>query len=309
MYAYLSKDGLYVDRKLNLILIKMEFDKVAVEDLIVVNKDSIVFDKLDINKEFILISPKYHTCINKDMELVKITPDHMSSTFLDYIKNNTDNHIQHLVLTMVGRIESSKIKPVEQKPVCQDESYPLVKHNIKMTREIKDIINSISGIFMTDIIDHLYSVDSNPYDKDGELSYYLNFYQVSYSTVRKMINDYLNTFGFYIHRDVINEHVVIIKDLEKSFNSRTSRPITIYAPDKLLGLAIGPKGKNVNILKDKLNSFNTNWVIPYISVKNIVERPTNNDISKIIDTYLKLITNMLKIRLYKKDKDTYDRDK
>lgn len=288
MYAYLSKDGLYMDRNLNLILIKIEFDRVAIDELIIINKDSSVYDKLAINKDFILISPNYHTCINKDMELVKITPDGMSTTFVDYIKTNTDNHIQQLVLNMIGRIKSSKIpKRTLNKDIA---SVIQMKDN-----DYKDI-NSIANIFMADILDYLFSLN-NQFDKDNVLYNHLHNSRITYSTVRREINNYLNTFGFYVFRDAINEHVLIIKNLDIGFKTKTTRPITIYTTDKLLGLAIGPKGKNVDMLRFELSSICSKWVIPYISVKNILDRPTNNNnIDDITSLYLKLITNILKVR-------------
>lgn len=296
MYAYLSKDGLYMDRNLNLILIKMEMDKVIVEDLMVINKDSKVFDKLDINKEFTLISPKYHTCINSSMDLVKITPDDMNITFVEFIKNNTDSNTQHMVLTMIGRIESSRVSGIKisKRTVKKDLGNHILSFKDPIRSDYKDI-NSIANIFMPDILDYLYSLN-NVYDKNNTLCNYLHESKVTYSIVRKAITDYLNTFGFYVFRDAINEHIVIIKNLDKGFKTKTFKPIAIYTTDKLLGLAIGPKGKNINKLRDDLNMVSKYWIIPYISVRDIVERPTDTNMDDITSVYLKMITKMLKIR-------------
>ena len=296
MFAYLSKDGLYMDRSLNLILIKMEFDKEIIEDLIVINKDSKVFDKLDINKDFTLIAPKYCTCINEVMEIVKITPDDMSSTFVDYIKNTTDSNTQHLVLTMISRIESSRLPKIEygKREVRKGLGNHILSFKDSNHSDYKDI-NSIANIFMPDILDYLFSLN-NVHDKNNTLYNYLHESKVSYSIVRKAITDYLNTFGFYVFRETINEHVVIIKNLDKGFKTKTFKPITIYTTGKLLGLAIGPKGKNINKLRDDLNMVSKYWIIPYISVKDIVERPTDTNMDDITSVYLKMITKMLKIR-------------
>lgn len=296
MFAYLSKDGLYMDRSLNLILTKMEFDKEIIEDLIVINKDSKVFDKLDINKDFTLIAPKYRTCINEVMEIVKITPDDMSSTFVDYIKNTTDSNTQHLVLTMISRIESSRLPKIEygKREVRKGLGNHILSFKDSNHSDYKDI-NSIANIFMPDILDYLFSLN-NVHDKNNTLYNYLHESKVSYSIVRKEITDYLNILGFYVFRDAINEHIVFIKNLDKGFKTKTTRPITIYTTEKLLGLVIGPMGKNVDKLRNDLNTMCTQWVIPYISVKNILDRPTNNNIDDISSLYLKLITNMLKVR-------------
>ncbi len=296
MYAYLSKDGLYMDRNLNLILIKMEFDKEIIEDLIVINKDSKVFDKLDISKDFTLIAPKYHTCINEVMEIVKITPDDMSSTFVEFIKNNTDSNTQCIVLTMIGDIESSRLSNIKisKRTVRKDLGNHILSFKDPIHSDYKDI-NSIANIYMPDILDYLFS-HNNKFDKDNILCNHLHDSRVTYTDVRKEINDYLNTLGFYVFRDTTNEYTVIIKNLDKGFKTKTTRPITIYTTEKLLGLAIGPKGKNVDMLRNKLNRICNQWIIPYISVKNILERPTNNNMDDITSVYLKMITKMLKIR-------------
>lgn len=296
MYAYLSKDGLYMDRNLNLILIKMEFDKEIIEDLIVINKDSKVFDKLDISKDFTLIAPKYHTCINEVMEIVKITPDDMSSTFVEFIKNNTDSNTQCIVLTMIGIIESSRLSNIKisKRTVRKDLGNHIPSFKDPIHSDYKDI-NSIANIFMPDILDYLYSLN-NVYDKNNILCNYLHESKVTYSIVRKAITDYLNTFGFYVFRDTINEHVLIIKNLDKGFKTKTFKPIAIYTTGKLLGLAIGPKGKNINKLRDDLNMVSKYWIIPYISVRDIIERPTDTNMDDITSVYLKMITKMLKIR-------------
>jgi hypothetical protein len=287
MYVYLSKDGLYMDRNLNLILIKMEFDRVAVDELIIINKDSMVYDKLDIDKDCILISPNYHTCINKDMDLIKITPDYMSSTFVDYIKTKTDSHTRGLVLNLIDNLKTTKI---HKRSLSKD-----IADVINMKDSAYKEVNSIANIFMPDILDFLFST-VNVYDNQSELCNYLHNNRITYSTIRKEINDYLNSLGFLTFRDAINEHIVIIKNLDRGFKDKTIRPLTIYTSDKLLGLAIGPKGKTVSKLKGDIHSISKHWIIPYISVKSISERPTETNIDDITSLYLKLITNMLKVR-------------
>lgn len=286
MYGYLSKDGLYIDSSLNLIIIKIGFDKVDLNDLMIVNNDSDILDKLDIPKECILISPKYHSCINHSMNLIKINPIHMKMGYLDYIMSDAiSDDIKKVVLEQLNA-------PNPVKAVVETKGALSKKDKVKRNDVIKKMINSITGVFMLDIVDILYSSEY-----DTELCNYLSDHMVDKSKIRNLIKEYLNTFGFHIFTDTTFEHMLIIKNIDNSFNCKTNRPLTIYADTNILGLVIGPKGRNVNKIKDDINGMSKYWVVPHMTVKDISERPDNSELNDSVEKFIKLIINMLKIRL------------
>lgn len=284
-YCLMLKDGQCIENNFALIVINAGRAG-NLENLVVLKPNTSFHSDLGIEPNTVVITDVNKKFLSRVVTMVEVTDDMIQESYLDYLNSH------NLDGTPINRYSNSK-------------KVDWHKHNSDK-RDITELSNVYFDIF--DII-------SNKQNEPVELISYLADNGVhTFQKAVIAIKEYLNIFGYRLlfrndeflewdmhcgiekyHRDMLSDSIGkfwIIKDEERHFNTRTRKPLTIYAEKIGLGYIIGNQGKNVKRMCNTFNSGSKYWEIPYIKVLPIEERVTNNDIKVLNDKCYDLLSKI-----------------
>lgn len=298
-YCLMLKDGQCIENNFALIVINAGRAG-NLENLVVLKPHTRFHDDLGIEPSTVVITDVNKKFLSRVVTMVKVTDDMIQESYLDYL---TRHNMDGTPIISCSYVENE----IEENKYYNSKKVDWHKHNSDK-RDITELSNVYFDIF--DII-------SNKQNEPVELISYLADNGVhTFQKAVIAIKEYLNIFGYRLlfrndeflewdmhcgieiyHRDNLSDSIGkfwIIKDEERHFNTRTRKPLTIYAEKTDLGYIIGNQGKNVKKMCNTFNSASKYWEIPYIKVLPIEERVTNNDIKVLNDKCYDLLNKIFK---------------
>lgn len=302
-YCLMLEDGQYQENNFALIIINARRAG-YLDNLVVLNKNSSFHNSLDIEPNTTIIVDKYKSFLNRNLELLKIKDEDIASNYLRYLNNHE----------MDGTPKSNCCdgEILENTDLCSDcKEHSEVKYPNKKKEDwlkdskIKSLIASVSNIFL-DTFDIIESKD-----EAGLITFLADNGVYTFRNATVMIKEFVEKYGYRLlprsnvyvdfnnleKSEELSDSVgkfAIIKDEEKFIKVSTVKPITVFADRGETGYIIGNQGRNIKRLVRDFNLTNKNWVVPYINVKSIEERTTNNSMSKIKDDYYELLKVIFK---------------
>ena len=301
-YCLMLEDGQYVESNFTLIVINAH-QAGNLDNLVVLKPHTKFHDDLDIEPNTVVITDVHKKFLSRVVTMVEVTDDMIQESYLDYLaRHNMDG----TPIISCSYVENE----IEDNKYSNSKKVDWYRHN-SAKRDITELSNVYFDIF--DII-------ANKQNEPVELIDYLaNNGVITFQQAVIVIKKYLNNFGYRLlfrndeflewdmhcgieiyHRDNLSDSIGkfwIIKDEERHFNTRTKKPLTIYAEKTDLGYIIGNQGKNVKRMCNTFNSASKYWEIPYIKVLPIEERVTNNDIKVLNDKCYDLLNKIFKEHL------------
>ena len=314
-YMLLGNDSGLIESNFALIVINAHnFGDLG--NLVVLKQDSETCKKLNDNMGYITIVDKYKNYLTDKLELVKIKEDDIECDYLFYLSQHEMDGTRKVPEVEV--VSNCCNKPViENTDLCSDcKEHSEIKYNntkkdnFLFDKKIKDQINKISNV----CFDTFEIIESN--DEAGLITFLADNKIHTFKKTVEIIKEFLDAYGFTIlHRasnyinvpdddkytelsDTVGKFF-IIKNEEKYLKSKTNKPLHLYAHISDIGYIIGISGRNITRVKNEFNLKNQNWNVPYISIKNIEERTTNNSYSELKKEYYELLKYIFKENIKK----------
>lgn len=233
-YCLMVSDGQYIESNFTLIVINAH-QAGNLDNLVVLKPHTRFHDDLDIEPSTVVITDVHKKFLSRAVTMVKVTDDMIQESYLDYLtRHNMDG---------TPIISCSYVKnEIEDNKYSNSKKVDWHKHNSDK-RDITELSNVYFDIF--DII-------SNKQNEPVELIDYLaNNGVITFQKAVVVIKEYLHKFGYRLlfrndeflewdmhcgiekyHKDILSDSIGkfwIIKDEERHFNTRTKKPLTIYA--------------------------------------------------------------------------------
>lgn len=314
-YVILGDGGQYVEDNFAIVVINVSGFGLL-DNMVVLKKRSMVHYKLDIeNKDAIVIVDRHASFLTRNMELVKIKEEDIDCEYLFYLSQHELDGTKKVPEKDVSNCCSQPvIENTDLCSVCKEHSEVKYgnrkKEEWKRDDKIKSLIASVSNV----CFDTFDVIESR--DEAGLITFLADNGIHTFKKAVILIKEFIEPYGYrllprsnvYVDFDNTSKtedlsdsvgKFFIIKDEEKFINKLTVKPITVYAVADDVGYIIGNQGTNIKRLVRDFNHTNKHWVVPYINVKRVDERTTNNSSVDLNNKYYEL----LKIIFKNKNKD------
>lgn len=311
-YMLLGNDEALIESNFALVVINAcKFGDLG--NLVVLKQDSESCKKLNDDMGYITIVDKYKNFLTNTLELVKIKEEDIECDYLFYLSQHNMDGTRIVPEEEKEEVSNCCNKPViENSDLCSDcKEHSEVKYinrkkeDWKRNEKIKSLIAKVSNVCF-DTFDIIESKD-----EAGLVSFLADNKIHTFRKTVEIIKEFIAPYGYtllprsniYVNFEELEKSeelsdsvgkFFIIKNEEKFAKQLTVKPITVYADHGEAGYIIGNQGRNIKRLVRDFNLTNKNWVVPYINVKSIEERTTNNSMTKIKDDYYELLKVIFK---------------